>query len=169
MAVNTLTASLAIFTIGFYVLIYTLWLKRRTPWCTEIGGVAGAMPPLIGAAAVLNALSIQALLLFLLMFLWQPPHFWALALLRVGEYRKVGVPMLPVVSGEQATKQRMKLYTLTLLPVSIAICWAFDAAVVIYFLVLFLNGVYLYKTWRFSRLHVNRKSAMSLFSFSMKQ
>jgi len=166
-AVNPLTALLATFTIAFYVCIYTRWLKRSTPLCTELGGIAGAMPPLIGAAAVTGSVTSPALLLFLLMFLWQPPHFWALALLRADEYRDAGIPMLPVVSGERITKQRMLYYTLSLVPVSFAICWVFGAALWLYLSVALLNAVYIAKTIIFIRSDLNRKTAMNLFGFSI--
>ncbi len=167
LAVNLLTAVLAAFTIWFYVVVYTRWLKRSTPLCTEAGGVAGAMPPLLGAAAITGTLTLPALLLFLLMFIWQPPHFWALALLRKDEYRKAGIPVLPVVAGEHKTKRRMLLYTLALLPVSIAICWVFHAAAWMYALVILLNAAYIYKTVVFMFETVSRKTAMSLFGFSI--
>lgn len=166
-AVNPLTALLATFTIAFYVCVYTRWLKRSTPLCTEIGGIAGAMPPLIGAAAVTGSVTAPALLLFLLMFLWQPPHFWALALLRADEYRDAGIPMLPVVSGERVTRRRMLYYTLSLVPVSFAICWVFKAAPWLYLFVAVLNIVYIVKTINFIRSELSRKTAMNLFGFSI--
>src|SRR5690606_36020892 len=119
MTVNPLTASLALFTIGFYVVVYTVWLKRSSPWCTAIGGVAGALPPVIGWVAVTGSISWPALLLFLILMLWQPPHFWALPLIRSAEYRRARLPMLPVVSGEHVTKQRMLWYTIASLPATI--------------------------------------------------
>jgi protoheme IX farnesyltransferase len=112
---NLFAAALAMGTIYFYVVVYTMWLKRRTDLCTEIGGIAGALPPVIGWAAVTGEIGLPALLLFLIMFIWQPPHFWVLALLREEEYRKAGIPMLPVTSGSFVTKAKMLVYTAALL------------------------------------------------------
>jgi protoheme IX farnesyltransferase len=119
-AANLLTAVLAVLTVAFYVCIYTIWLKRRSSLCTEIGGIAGALPPVIGWAAVTGDLAWPAFALFVVMLLWQPSHFWALALLRADEYRAAKLPMLPVTHGVRATKQRMLVYTLILIPASIS-------------------------------------------------
>ena len=120
LAVNWAAASLLALTIGFYVFVYTMWLKRRTPQNIVIGGAAGAFPPMIGWAAVTGSVDLPSILLFLLIFLWTPPHFWALALFRNGDYTRAGVPMMPVVAGEAATKRQMLVYTLILLPVAAA-------------------------------------------------
>ena len=104
----------------FYVFIYTIWLKRRTPQNIVIGGAAGAFPPMIGWAAVTGDVSAVGIALFLLIFLWTPPHFWALALYRSDDYRRAGVPMLPVVAGPRETKRQMLVYTLVLVPVALA-------------------------------------------------
>jgi len=120
LALNWLAAALLAFTIGFYVLVYTVWLKRRTAQNIVIGGAAGALPPVVGWAAVTGDLSIAPLALFALIFFWTPPHFWALALYRAGDYAKAGVPMLPVVAGPRATKLQMLLYTLLLWPCALA-------------------------------------------------
>lgn len=119
-AVNWVAASLLLGAILFYVFIYTMGLKRRTPQNIVIGGAAGAFPPMIGWAAVTGGVSAESCLLFALIFFWTPPHFWALALFRCGDYAKAGVPMLPVVSGARETKKQMLLYTLLLLPIGIA-------------------------------------------------
>ncbi|MCI2429307.1 heme o synthase [Candidatus Acetothermia bacterium] len=116
---NLLAASLALFAIFFYSVIYTLWLKRTSPLCTAIGGIAGAIPPLIGWAAATGQIEAPALVLFAILFLWQPPHFWALALHRVEEYRRANLPILPVVRGERATRRQSLLYALALLPISL--------------------------------------------------
>ncbi|MFQ5795480.1 MAG: heme o synthase [Candidatus Bipolaricaulia bacterium] len=118
-AVNLLSAGLALATILFYVFVYTLWLKRTTSWCTVIGGVSGAMPPLIGWAAVTGGLGPPAWVLFAILFLWQPPHFWSLALVYLDDYRRAEFPMLPVVQGGRATRRQMLLYIAALVPVSI--------------------------------------------------
>jgi protoheme IX farnesyltransferase len=114
--VNPLSAWLALGGLLFYVLVYTVWLKRSTPQNIVIGGAAGAFPPLVGWAAMTGRVDLAALYLFAIVFYWTPPHFWALALIKQGEYRKAGVPMLPVVRGERETKIQMLLYTLMLLP-----------------------------------------------------
>ena len=123
LAVNLVAASLLALTIGFYVFVYTAWLKRRTPQNIVIGGAAGAFPPLIGWAAVTGDVGLAPLTLFMLIFMWTPPHFWALALYRTGDYAKAGVPMLPVVAGERETRLQILVYTLLLLPVSLSPCF----------------------------------------------
>lgn len=120
LATNIAAASLLALSIGFYVFIYTVWLKRRTPQNIVIGGAAGAFPPMIGWAAVTGDVGLGAMVLFAIIFLWTPPHFWALALYRSGDYQAAGVPMLPVVAGAATTKRQMLLYTVVLLPISLA-------------------------------------------------
>lgn len=120
LATNIAAASLLALSIGFYVFIYTVWLKRRTPQNIVIGGAAGAFPPMIGWAAVTGDVGLGAMVLFAIIFLWTPPHFWALALYRSGDYQAAGVPMLPVVAGAATTKRQMLLYTVMLLPISLA-------------------------------------------------
>ena len=130
-AVNWLAAGLLAAAILFYVFVYTIWLKRRTPQNIVIGGAAGAFPPMIGWAAVTGDVSLASAALFLLIFMWTPPHFWALALYRAGDYAKAGVPMLPVVAGARATKAQMLIYTIVLLPISLA-PWMLDIAWPVY-------------------------------------
>ncbi len=127
LAVNWTAAALLALTIGFYVFVYTMWLKRRTPQNIVIGGAAGAFPPMIGWAATTGDITLGSISLFALIFMWTPPHFWALALYRRGDYERAGVPMLPVVAGERETKKQILLYTVLLLPVSIA-PWLLDVA-----------------------------------------
>src|ERR1700722_19914629 len=117
--VNTLAASLLAFTVFFYVVVYTLWLKRRTPQNIVIGGLAGALPPAIGWAAVTGSLSAVPLLLVAIIFIWTPPHFWALSLWRSEDYARAGVPMLPVVKGKPATRRQILIYTLLLAPLGV--------------------------------------------------
>lgn len=118
LAVNWTAAALLAIANGFYVFVYTMWLKRRTPQNIVIGGAAGAFPPMIGWAAVTGGVSVESLVLFLIIFMWTPPHFWALALYREGDYARAGVPMMPVVCGKATTKRQMLLYTLLLLPLA---------------------------------------------------
>jgi protoheme IX farnesyltransferase len=120
LAVNSVAAGLLALTIGFYVFVYTIWLKRRTPQNIVIGGAAGAFPPLIGWAAVTGDIGWGALALFAIVFFWTPPHFWALSLYRTEDYARAGVPMLPVVAGEQETRRQILLYTLLLAPLGAA-------------------------------------------------
>ena len=116
---NILTAALALAGFYFYVFIYTRWLKRSTPQNIVIGGAAGAFPPLVGWAAVTGRVDLTAIYLFLIIFYWTPPHFWALALLKQTDYGRAGVPMAPLVWGEAETKRQMLWYTLILLPLTI--------------------------------------------------
>ncbi len=117
--VNVLAAALLALTIGFYVIVYTMWLKRSTPQNIVIGGAAGALPPIIGWASVTGGVSLEPVVLFLIIFMWTPPHFWALALYRKDDYARAGVPMLPVVAGDDATRQQILLYTLVLAPLGV--------------------------------------------------
>jgi protoheme IX farnesyltransferase len=119
-AVNWVAAELLALTIAFYVFVYTMWLKRRTPQNIVIGGAAGALPPLIGWAAVTGDVGWGAIALFAIIFFWTPPHFWALSLYKADEYAAAGIPMLPVVAGARETKRQMLLYTLVLWPVTAA-------------------------------------------------
>ncbi|MEM9429946.1 MAG: heme o synthase [Pseudomonadota bacterium] len=116
---NSLAAALLGFTIFFYVVIYSMWLKRATPQNIVIGGAAGALPPMIGWAVATGGLAVEPLLMFALIFLWTPPHFWALALFRHDDYETADVPMLPVVSGTRATRRQIAIYTLVLAPVAV--------------------------------------------------
>ncbi len=120
LAINWVAALLLATTIAFYVFVYTIWLKRRTPQNIVIGGAAGALPPVVGWAAVTGDVGLPALALFALIFFWTPPHFWALALYRAGDYARAGVPMLPVVAGQRTTKRQMLLYTVLLWPCALA-------------------------------------------------
>jgi heme o synthase len=120
LAVNVAAAALLALTIGFYVFVYTVWLKRRTPQNIVIGGAAGAFPPIVGWAAVTGDVGLPALVLFALIFFWTPPHFWALSLYRAGDYAAAGVPMLPVVAGPRETKKQMIVYTILLWPIALA-------------------------------------------------
>jgi len=110
LAVNIAAATLLAFTIFFYVVVYTMWLKRRTPQNIVIGGAAGAFPPVIGWVAATGRIGAEPLILFLIIFLWTPPHFWALSLSRAGEYSRADIPMLPVVAGTAETKRQILIY-----------------------------------------------------------
>ena len=140
--VNVLTAALALAGFYFYVFIYTRWLKRSTPHNIVIGGAAGAFPPLVGWAAVTNSIDLSALYLFLIIFYWTPPHFWALALLKQRDYGNAGVPMAPLVWGERETKDQMLWYTLILIPMTL-LPVAFGAFGWLYFMSALVLGVML--------------------------
>ena len=116
---NWVAAGLLALTIGFYIFVYTMWLKRSTPQNIVIGGAAGAVPPMIGWAAATGTVSLDSFILFLIIFMWTPPHFWALALLRVRDYERAGVPMLPVVKGEDETRRQILVYSLILAPLGL--------------------------------------------------
>ena len=118
--VNVLAAILLAVTIGFYVGIYTVWLKRLTPQNIVIGGAAGALPPVIGWTAATGGIAVEPFVLFLIVFLWTPPHFWALSLYRADDYARAGVPMLPVVAGAAETRRQILYYTVVLAPVAVA-------------------------------------------------
>ena len=119
-AVNLVAAAVLALSIGFYVFIYTMWLKRRTPQNIVIGGAAGAFPPVIGWAAVTGSVDLIPLILFAIVFIWTPPHFWSLALWANDDYRRAGVPMLPVVAVAKETRKQIELYSLVLVPLSLA-------------------------------------------------
>ena len=125
--VNAVAAALLAFTVFFYVVVYTMWLKRRTPQNIVIGGAAGALPPVIGWTAATGHLGVEPLLLFLIILLWTPPHFWALSLNRAGEYARAGIPMLPVVAGKAATKRQILVYS-AMLAVASLLPWALGFA-----------------------------------------
>jgi heme o synthase len=137
--VNVLAAALLAFTIFFYVAIYTVWLKRSTPQNIVIGGAAGALPPVIGWAAATGSVAIEPLVLFLIVFLWTPPHFWALSLYRADDYVRAGVPMLPVVAGADETRRQILRYTLVLAPVGVA-PWLLGYAGAVYGITAVLAG-----------------------------
>src|ERR1700677_3973352 len=118
--VNVIAAALLAVSIGFYVFVYTMWLKRSTPQNIVIGGAAGAFPPVIGWAAVTGSVDLIPLLLFAIIFIWTPPHFWSLALFANDDYRRAKVPMLPVVAGGKETRRQIVLYTLVLVPLTMA-------------------------------------------------
>jgi heme o synthase len=166
LAVNLIAAVLLALTIGFYVFVYTIWLKRRTPQNIVIGGAAGALPPVIGWAAVTGDVGWGAIALFAIIFFWTPPHFWALALYRVDDYAKAGVPMLPVVAGPRDTKRQMLLYTLVLWPASLA-PWILGLADVVYGLgALAMSALFTACAIRVS-LDDGERSARLMFGFSV--
>lgn len=163
---NFLSAAFALGTILFYVFFYTLWLKARTPYNIVIGGAAGATAPLIAWAAATGEVSFLAWILFLIIFMWTPPHFWALALCVKDQYAKVGIPMLPVVKGEERTRSEILWYCILLAPLTL-VPFIFQKAGWIYFLsALLLNAWLLFKAWQAFR-QKGQKAAYSLFGYSI--
>ena len=167
-AANLAAAALLAFTIFFYVVVYTMWLKRRTPQNIVIGGAAGALPPAIGWAAATGHVGLEPLVLFLIVFLWTPPHFWALSLNRAEEYARAGVPMLPVVAGRAATTRQILIYSILLFPVSL-LPWALGFAGAIYGLAALAGGaLFVGLALRLRRAGASdRRAAYRLFGFSI--
>jgi protoheme IX farnesyltransferase len=168
LALNVTAAALLAVAILFYVIVYTGWLKRRTPQNIVIGGAAGALPPMIGWAAVSGNISLEPFVLFLIIFFWTPPHFWALSLNRVDEYARAGVPMLPVVAGKSETTRQILIYSALLVPVSM-LPWVLGFAGPLYGAVAAVCGTMFFRlAWqvRQSRGAV-RRTADRLFGFSI--
>ncbi len=166
--VNLLSALLAMSGIAFYVGIYTHLLKRHTPYNIVIGGAAGAIPALVGWAAVTNTLSWTAWLIFAIVFLWTPPHFWALALMIRDEYAKVGVPMLPVVTDNIATARQIWRYTLVVIPSTFLLIYPLQASGVIYGGIAFILGaIFIMKAWLLLQNPDEKQLARSLFLYSI--
>ena len=171
LAANHLAAALLAFTIFFYVVIYTMWLKRRTPQNIVIGGAAGALPPVIGWAVVTNSVSLESLVLFAIIFLWTPPHFWALSLYRSEDYARAGVPMLPVVSGAAATKRQILIYSVILTLTAAIVPTAMGFATPAYGIVAALLGaLFVWLAWQVYRMpesDTEMRPARRLFAYSM--
>jgi len=164
---NPLSAWLALGGLVFYVLVYTVWLKRATPQNIVIGGAAGAFPPLVGYAAMAGHLDLTAWYLFVIIFFWTPPHFWALALLKKGEYAKAGVPMLPVVRGERDTKVQMLIYTLILLPLTILPAFIGAFGMVYAVAALALGGRFLWYNLQLLREDGVTPTAWKMYKYSL--
>ena len=161
-------AVLLAFAIFFYVVVYTMWLKRQTPQNIVIGGAAGALPPVIGWAAATGGISPEPLILFLIIFLWTPPHFWALALNRGDEYARAGVPMLPVVAGRAATTRQILIYSALLAPISVLPCLLGFAGPIYGATALVCGGIFVALAIQLHRSsQVDRKAAHRLFAFSI--
>ena len=166
LALNWVAAGLLALAIGFYVFVYTIWLKRRTPQNIVIGGAAGAFPPMIGWAAVTGDVSLASIALFALIFFWTPPHFWALALIKSGDYARAGVPMLPVVAGARETKRQILIYVVLLLPIALAPTllgvagWIYGSAAIALGLMFLLAAI---RVW----FDESERSARQMFAFSI--
>ena len=167
-AINVKAAALLAFAIFFYVVVYTIWLKRHTPQNIVIGGAAGALPPVIGWAAATGDIGLEPLILFLIIFLWTPPHFWALSLNRADEYGRAGVPMLPVVAGGAATTRQILTYSVLLVPTSM-LPWVLGFAGTLFGVVaLGCGAIFIVLALRLRRSKgTNRQAAHRLFVFSI--
>ncbi len=168
--VNWFAGAFLAFTIFFYVIVYTMWLKRSTSQNIVIGGAAGAFPPMIGWASVTGTVSLESLVLFLIIFMWTPPHFWALALFKSGDYRKAGVPMLPVVAGETVTRHNILAYSLLLAPLAVAPYFLGYASIVYGLASAALGTAFVglaVQVWRRREGEAARTAAVRLFKFSI--
>src|SRR5712675_159241 len=166
LAANWLAAGLLAFTIFFYVAIYTMWLKRSTPQNIVIGGAAGAFPPVIGWAATTGGIGIEALIMFLIIFFWTPPHFWALSLWRAGDYARAGIPMLPVVAGLPETRRQILIYSLVLAPLG-ALPWLAGFAGPLYGAVSVVAGAGMVALGIRVKRETGLTAAKQLFGFSI--
>jgi protoheme IX farnesyltransferase len=166
--VNLLAALLAMSGIVFYMLIYTHWLKRHSTQNIVIGGAAGAIPALVGWAACTGTLSWTAWALFTIVFVWTPPHFWSLALMIKDDYAQVGVPMLPVVAGEENTVKQIWIYTLILIPFTFLPIYPLANVGIIYAAIAaILGGIFIHKVWKLKQASSDKELARSLFKYSI--
>jgi len=170
MALNWLAAGLLAFTILFYAVVYTMWLKRWTPQNIVIGGAAGAIPPVIGWAAVTGSVSLESVILFLIIFLWTPPHFWALALFKSDDYARAGIPMMPNVAGHASTRRQIFAYALILAPVGV-LPWALGYTTAGYGVVSAVLGLgFVWYAWKVLGMRDDdraMKPAKALFAYSL--
>jgi protoheme IX farnesyltransferase len=164
--VSWLAAALLAFTIFFYAVVYTMWLKRSTPQNIVIGGAAGAFPPMIGWAAATGGIGVEAILLFLIIFFWTPPHFWALSLYKTDEYARAGVPMLPVVAGAAETRRQILIYSLALMPVGMS-PWLLGYAGLLYGAVATASGLLMAGLALQVSRRPSEQAAKRLFAFSL--
>lgn len=167
---NILSASILALTIGFYIFVYTIWLKRRSVQNIVIGGAAGAFPPVIGWTISNNSLSIEPIVLFLIIFFWTPSHFWSLSLYKSDDYKKADIPMLPVVSGIEFTKKNIFIYALILFPITI-LPFYFNFAGLIYLIpALILGIIYIFLTYKLLKANTKineEKYSKKIFAFSI--
>jgi heme o synthase len=168
---NLIAALLLAVTILFYAVIYTMWLKFLTPHNIVIGGAAGALPPLIGCAAVTGSVTIEGCILFMIIFLWTPPHFWALALYKFRDYENANIPMMPIVAGRRSTQWQIFVYSLALGPVGL-MPWMVGSASIVYGIIAAIIGsVFIWHTWKVLFINPNDPSfgnEKQLFVYSIK-
>jgi len=167
---NTISAALLLFTILFYVLVYTIWLKRKTPQNIVIGGAAGALPPVIGWTIATNSLSLEPITFFLIIFFWTPSHFWALSLYKSDDYKKAKIPMLPLTNGIESTKINIFVYSLLMLPMVI-LPYAIDLVGLVFLvpalmLTLYYN-ILCFELYKFKKNKFNPKKAKTIFGYSI--
>jgi len=167
---NTISASLLLFTILFYVFVYTIWLKRKTPQNIVIGGAAGALPPVIGWTIATNSLSLEPITFFLIIFFWTPSHFWALSLYKSDDYKKAKIPMLPLTNGIESTKINIFVYSLLMLPMVI-LPYAIDFVGLVFLvpalmLTLYYN-ILCFELYKFKKNKFNAKKAKTIFGYSI--
>ena len=167
---NLVAATTLVITILFYVFVYTIWLKRKTPQNIVIGGAAGALPPIIGWAIATNGISLEPIILFLIIFVWTPSHFWALSLYKSDDYKKAKIPMLPIISGIKTTKLNILIYAIILFPVSISPFFFKFSGEVYLIISTFLSGYYVfisYQLFKAKSLRNEKKLATKLFAYSI--
>ncbi len=168
--VNYFAGAFLAFTIAFYVVIYTMWLKRRTPQNIVIGGAAGAFPPMVGWAAVTGGVSFESLVLFLIIFIWTPPHFWALALYRCRDYERAGVPMMPVVKGGDSTRRQILAYSVLLAPLGVLPAFIGLGGTTYLIVSSVLGAVFVWYAYKVFQIRDGRdadSAARALFGFSI--
>jgi protoheme IX farnesyltransferase len=153
-------------TIAFYVFVYTMWLKRRTPQNIVIGGAAGAFPPMIGWATVSGSITLDSVALFAIIFIWTPPHFWALSLYRSDDYEAAGVPMLPVVAGRRETQKQILIYSLVLAPLALAPTALGTVGLLYGSIAAVLGAGFVFGAWRVCREATDRR-CKQLFGYSI--
>merc|ERR1712139_252780 len=167
---NLMAASLLLSTILFYVFVYTIWLKRKTPQNIVIGGAAGALPPVIGWTIATNSLSLEPITFFLIIFFWAPSHFWALSLYKSDDYKRAKIPMLPLTNGVESTKLNILIYSLLMLPVIIfpyLINFAGLTFLVPSLLLTFYYNFLCYELYNYKKNKFNPKKAKSIFGYSI--
>ena len=167
---NFLSAFLLLFTIGFYLFVYTIWLKRKTPQNIVIGGIAGSLPPVIGWTIATNSISLASISLFLIIFFWTPSHFWALSLYKADDYKKAKIPMMPLTEGIEKTKFYILIYSLLMLPV-IILPYAINFSTLIYFIPAMILTVYYnficYDLYKYKKNNFDLKKAKKVFGYSI--
>ena len=167
---NLIAASILVITILFYVFVYTIWLKRKTPQNIVIGGASGALPPVIGWAIATNSITLEPIILFLIIFVWTPSHFWALSLYKSEDYRKARIPMLPITSGVKATKFNILIYALILFPIAISPYFLnFSGLTYLIFAIVF-SSYYIFISYRLfieKKSVIEKKLATKLFGYSI--
>jgi heme o synthase len=165
--VHWLSAMLGLVGFLVYVVIYTMWLKRTSTLNTIIGSISGAIPPMIGWTAVTHSLDLSAWALFLILLMWQPPHFFALAMGRVEEYRMAGIPMLPVIKGFVKTKQQILIFTVLLFPASLLLCYTGVASWIYLIIAIIFGGIYIVLAWMGLYTQEDRRWAKQMFVYSL--